>query len=463
MAASKDMPQPTLEQWQQLQDALDTIDYPAKRVYLQALRQVPHLCAEETNPLQFLTYCRGNVWSAAQRLCLYWRERFDLFQDRAFLPLNLTSRGSALTNQDLLCLQGGYPAVLPKTKTGQPVFLVDRRQLTPQATPEVRLRCMFYLGKLFASKEYPAAQTEGQGILALHLLVMPKLMAMDRDFLKYVKRANGLLETVFPIRVQYRVICMIPKGGKGYIVQNLIANYVKSMIGENDAARQKQHKNKNNGETKTFDKILDVHIEQDEQLLLQELTTGTGLSPENIPDFLGGKYSMLDAALWCQQQARLEREEKAQRERWLKRQKKLMARWQKQQQQQQQQDDSNSHSSHPCFFKVPVAATTTAPANVATATTTTTTLTPPPPPIPMIPMMPLLPNSFSICWTRSDGKRPYSWRAMPNPSWPSKRPNSWPPTALSVSSCAVVSMPLGIGSSFDNSNNSSNNNTLATP
>mmetsp|Transcript_10827 Transcript_10827/g.22240 ORF Transcript_10827/g.22240 Transcript_10827/m.22240 type:complete len:94 (-) Transcript_10827:1141-1422(-) len=75
-----------------------------KSAYLEAKRREPDLVATETNPLHFIRFCEFNIWDAAQRMVTYWRERKDIFQDRAFRPLSLRPDNSALEPDDILLL-----------------------------------------------------------------------------------------------------------------------------------------------------------------------------------------------------------------------------------------------------------------------------------------------------------------------------------------------------------------------
>jgi hypothetical protein len=45
----------------------------------------------ECCPCYFLAACNGDPWSAAVRMCSYWTERIDLFEDRAFQPITMGS------------------------------------------------------------------------------------------------------------------------------------------------------------------------------------------------------------------------------------------------------------------------------------------------------------------------------------------------------------------------------------
>jgi hypothetical protein len=150
--------------------------------------------------MQFVRICEYDFWAAAQRLCLYWKERKEIFgNERAFLPLTLTGKG-ALTKDGILTLQVGFPAILPNTKSGQQVVFGDGRQCVSTSNATSKLRCVFYLAKKLAEDE--RAQTEG--VLAVVLLRMPRVQDFDHGF---VKRLWALVGKGFPVKLQAHCLC----------------------------------------------------------------------------------------------------------------------------------------------------------------------------------------------------------------------------------------------------------------
>jgi hypothetical protein len=106
--------------------ASKTIPIEKKEAYLEAVEKAPHLFETDSDPLKFVRRCDYNIWAAAEHLCLYWKERKELFEERAFLPLLVTGKG-ALTKDDIMSLQAGWPLLLPSTTSGQRVLFGDRR------------------------------------------------------------------------------------------------------------------------------------------------------------------------------------------------------------------------------------------------------------------------------------------------------------------------------------------------
>uniref|UniRef100_A0A7S2VAL9 CRAL-TRIO domain-containing protein n=1 Tax=Entomoneis paludosa TaxID=265537 RepID=A0A7S2VAL9_9STRA len=203
----------TAEQRQQIlfqfEEAIKSIPLEKKQAYLEARQQAPRVVARETDPLPFLRYCQWNFWTAAKRLCVYWKERKELFQERAFLPLTL-NEGGALTPDDILTIQAGYPAMLPRTSCGRQVFLMDRSQFLPTTSRLSRIRAHFYMVNKGMKEE--RAQTPG-GVVILALLMQPRRLIPTDDVLR--RKLIYLAEHAFPIDSDMSTVGLLPKTLRG--------------------------------------------------------------------------------------------------------------------------------------------------------------------------------------------------------------------------------------------------------
>ncbi|KAL7557785.1 hypothetical protein ACA910_013062 [Epithemia clementina (nom. ined.)] len=250
-----------------------------KMAYMEAVALAPNIVATETDSLQFVRFCNYDVWAAARRLTLYWDIRKEIFgSDRAFLPLILSGDG-ALSNEDVLQLKAGFPATLPKSRSGLQVAYLDRRQFIKASTPEMRLRCMFYLAHV-ASKDDLA---QAEGVLLLILLVVPRLMGFE---LGYVRRALWVAKTVLPIKFRIHVLNRLPKSpDRRFAAQEVISAYVSELLhlgfGPDDT---------------------DVFIERENGQMLDYLLD-LGLTRQGIPAELGGSWTFDTFAKYCREQA----------------------------------------------------------------------------------------------------------------------------------------------------------------
>mmetsp|Transcript_22335 Transcript_22335/g.52552 ORF Transcript_22335/g.52552 Transcript_22335/m.52552 type:complete len:554 (+) Transcript_22335:182-1843(+) len=264
----------------QFEEAIETIEVEEKKAYLKAKKQAPHILNSESPSLQFIRHANGDLWAAAQRLCTYWKYRTEVFQGRALLPLNLTGRG-ALTKSDILCLQGGYPAILPNAKDGKQVIFVDRRMLTSRTTNESKLRCLFYVAFVLAKDE----RAQAEGIWCLYVLMMPRIQGFDRQWLEFGWKVTRYS---FPIKPNILGICLLPKTGNQSF-QGILSSYMTAIVQGGFPTNRAS-----------------LHIEQEESKIRDALLA-SGLTIEGIPTSLCGEYRMVSTSQWVLDRAREEK------------------------------------------------------------------------------------------------------------------------------------------------------------
>lgn len=258
-----------------------------KTAYLQAIVTAPDLVVSESDPMQFLRYCRYDVLAAAERLVLYWEVRKNAFGlQRAYLPLNQTGDG-ALTPNDVLQLKAGFPALLPNSRTGLQVLFCDQRQyLQPTEssdqgndnTSQTGIRCFFYLAHLMAKDSI--AQLDG--VLLLVPLVMRRLEPHDATFVNTI----ALAKTVLPIKFHTHLLNQIPTtSSKRFFVQDVISSFLSKALESG------------------FDHVdTEVHIDREDGRILNELMD-MGLTREGIPTSLGGSWQFQNFSNWCTDRA----------------------------------------------------------------------------------------------------------------------------------------------------------------
>ena len=280
-------------------------------------------------------------------------ERVALFgPDRAFLPLTLTGDG-ALSKDDILSLQAGFPALLPPTTTGQAVAYCDRRQFVPSLGADNRLRTVFYLMRLLAQDE--RAQVEG--ILVVILLVTPRVQQVDYPF---VRKAFELVLHAMPVKAQWHLLNFPPKPApstvsswssprttttttstsssssssaalvKQYKVQDLISSYVQNLVQVGGL---------------NFGTDMHVHFERSEGELLHVLESELHLTRSGIPQTFGGTWNFCECLNWCRKRALQERQEYKWTLLQAAKNKRKQQTKKKQQQQQQRTNDRNSTKS----------------------------------------------------------------------------------------------------------------------
>jgi len=92
--------------------------------YLTALRLAPYLILHESDPTRFLVYHGYDPQQAAQGLVRYWKNRREIFGERAFLPMTITGDG-ALTQEDIDFHKCGTLVISGQDGHGCPVLIFD--------------------------------------------------------------------------------------------------------------------------------------------------------------------------------------------------------------------------------------------------------------------------------------------------------------------------------------------------
>lgn len=144
----------------QLSQALNVIAPEDKAAYLEAATKVPGLVQKESNFVSFFRCDRGDSDNACRRLIAYWQMRCEIFQERAFLPLNLLGNG-ALTSDEVDLLQQGSVVLLPADSAKRSVVFLDYSKCPEicKKNRNVWMRLIFYLLHLVSESE--KAQSEG--------------------------------------------------------------------------------------------------------------------------------------------------------------------------------------------------------------------------------------------------------------------------------------------------------------
>ena len=281
---------------------LHCVPWRESAAYQHAVWSNPQLVMEQdSDPLLFIRYYHydKNIWSAAQRLCLYWTERLALFgRDRAVLPLTLTGTG-ALRGDDLMTLEAGFPALLPPTATGQGCLLIDRRKRVPHVGHDSVMRAFFYCYHVLA-------ETECAAVPGIHRLAVsvtpprdcghrrnPQHQTVDLDLMHKV---NSLVSNIFPVRVQaIHLLCLgVPSSTTHaqYIMTNkLIQSSVNVMKQFQETPMIHVHVQSAHEDTKADDTT---------SMACRLQKTIPGLSKEGIPTYVGGTWTFNHFYQWCQ-------------------------------------------------------------------------------------------------------------------------------------------------------------------
>lgn len=251
-----------------------------KRNYLEARETIPEIVAAESDPCIFHRVCDGDIWAAAHRLASYWNYRKELFGERAHLPMTLSGQG-ALTKEDILTLQAGFPAFLPRTKDGRQVLYCDRRQWIESSTLICRMRCFFYAAHKLGEEE--SAQTKG--VYVISILSMPRMRDPDRG---QQRKVSQMISSMATCKIYILQLCFPPRiMGSQYLVQDFITNWLSFWQSPID----------NCGNTIDFD----ILIEQEPGNILNELLE-LNFNEKDLPPAVGGGWNFVEASNWVRKQ-----------------------------------------------------------------------------------------------------------------------------------------------------------------
>ncbi|KAL7564836.1 hypothetical protein ACA910_001583 [Epithemia clementina (nom. ined.)] len=272
------------------------------KAYMEAMEKCPKLVFQETDPLQFVRYCKYDgtrLTGAAQRLCSYWTERKRLFgSQKAFLPLALV-KSAALDEDDLVTLRAAFPAMLFPTICGLQCFFLEPKWKVVGTSMDNVLRSCFYLFTTMAEDD----RTQVEGIHFLLVISTPRGPEVDWNFLH---RVFYLMAKVFPVRLQKLHLIGIPQQRRPSAVVDLMENAT-NIVGEyrkqdgDDGAADGS-----GGDWLPHKSMIQVHLESKPKTILDNLLK-EGLTARGIPLSLGGEWSLRDCSQWCRERMMMER------------------------------------------------------------------------------------------------------------------------------------------------------------
>lgn len=167
----------------ELEQAIKVIPADKKAAYLQAATTSPELIERESNPTSFLRHEGFDPVAAARRLVRYWEVRQEIFEKRAFMPLDQTGEG-ALDRRDLAVLGTGYIKCLPKEAHGRAALFCDGTRLL-RSTRQSRLRSSFYMYSIAAECQ----KSQLEGFVLIYVMTEPSFDRANKECLDLVLSA----------------------------------------------------------------------------------------------------------------------------------------------------------------------------------------------------------------------------------------------------------------------------------
>jgi hypothetical protein len=203
----------------QLEQAVRNISEDEKASYLEAVRVAPHLVETESDPIRFLRVDNWDPSKAASRLCMYWKERTQIFGERAFLSLRDCSGSGALDEAAVKILEKGAAVQLPDDAKGSPVFLSDPSRVEDglEATGMVRLQVMFYVLDKIAESN---TMSQTRGVILLRIVAEAAFESTE------LGEVVMIMEQALPFKIKILRILVVPRPGTALPVHHKVYSEV---------------------------------------------------------------------------------------------------------------------------------------------------------------------------------------------------------------------------------------------
>jgi hypothetical protein len=258
----------------------------------------------ECCPCYFMRACQFNLWDAAVRMCSYWKERIDVFEDRAFEALTLGSEAvppTGLTEEDVKLLETGTFQVLPKDRSGKTVLFVDEAELEPRMLdrPASRLRVLWYV-------LHACLASGGENAHRLVVLCAcyrpPSGGQYSASTLQFSAGAVKCPH-VLPIVVDsIHLLTLQPKTGTGALIDVLLAAAA-AMLGSYLCSLTHVH----HGTTRRRAYANDLEEETHAKKVLLWKLLDVGFTGKGLPYWAGGFFEYHDFVAWTRRRRRFEK------------------------------------------------------------------------------------------------------------------------------------------------------------
>ena len=237
-----------------------------KQEYLEASRLVPHLVATESNPLRFLRSDGMNPWSAATRLCSYWKHRKEVFgHERWLLPLDLSGNG-AMTPSDVENIKRNV--ILLRRLPGAPTVIYCNYGRAPNQDELFASRAAFFTAMVVTPDECDT------GVYLMHQLAPQFFMRRRKK-----GRVIEILRRALPVKI--RKMFFLKQQGSSFGDAIIDTSFsMMGMIAEFFF-----------GEAPDF-------VSDAKQKEAYEKFRVHNLPPSCIPSFFGGNWDLQSGTIW---------------------------------------------------------------------------------------------------------------------------------------------------------------------
>jgi hypothetical protein len=274
-----------VEEREKLDAEIVRIPVDEKTEYLNALRLASSFVIEkEANPVMFVLIENHEYDRAARRMIDYWKNRKNVFGDRAYRSVFDLSGNGALSLEELEPFRRSLEhVILPFDSMGRSVIYFDDEFLESgyyrDVYADTRQRILFLLLNFVALTNMPISQREG-------ILTVRVIRRENYDLTKAVK--HGSLLSFMPLISHAIHFCGIPpKGARRYFKDYLVPLLVGSSENRSD-----QPKEKMTNSLAPFQILSKFHMSSRRQSIASKLEE-CGFRRTGIPISLGGEWSSL--------------------------------------------------------------------------------------------------------------------------------------------------------------------------
>jgi hypothetical protein len=284
-------------------DAMSLVEDSEKEAWVLAMERCQASVWEhECCPCYFLVACQLNPWDAAVRMCSYWKERIELFEERAFDPITLGSDlipPTGFTEEDVKVLETGSLYLLPPDRKGRTIVFVDESRLEPYMfeLPKSRLRVFWYLFQC----GYTSGDEGAHRAVPLVSVLKPPLNGALSQARWQFAAGTMKFPSCLPIVLDSLHLLTLPsKTGTGRILQAVLS-IAASMQTNYVSSRSTVH----NGTASTSDSNQDGEDAQAKASLLMQLKA-LGFTKKGLPQWTGGLFTIDDFRAWVKRRRRIE-------------------------------------------------------------------------------------------------------------------------------------------------------------
>jgi hypothetical protein len=261
----------------------------------------------ECCPCYFVRACQFNPWNAAVRMCSYWKERIDLFEDRAFEPMALGSEAvspTGLTEEDVKLFETGTFLVLPKDRAGKTVLFVDEAELEPtmRDRPASRLRVLWYVLHAACLASTGSGGDNAHRLVVLYACYRPpgggQFGASTWQFSAGAVRCPQVLPIVVD---SIHLMTLQPKSGTGPLI-NVILAAAAAMLGNSLCGLTHVY----HGTTRPRKYVNALEEETSAKQVLLWKLLDAGFTGKGLPYWAGGFFEYQDFVAWTRRRRRFE-------------------------------------------------------------------------------------------------------------------------------------------------------------